>query len=304
MAKKLTKNTEAQFNPHPMALELLDQFTTESQVTEVRKQVTLKITEIITHALTEQQHDIITDTCQLIENKFIDLDSKKRNNKINPVRMALKRVAKKLEMPNPLGVSKESGKWCVTVLEEKQEVVDFRSALEALRNQALENNQLPQFNEAMVTFYDIYFNNSDNPNELFQTVEQKIEPQLNEEEAFCLVDPTPKTSNDRNNCAVRAITVTSGLPYPKVDKACTLAGRKFKKGMFREEIIKALDILELNSVMVTDGEKRTVGQFAKQMSKGRYVVLIANHALSVVDGIVQDSAKCVVTKKVQAYFQI
>lgn len=302
MAKKLTKNTEAQFNPHPMAIELLEQFTTESQVTEVRKQVTLKITEIITHALTEQQHDIITDTCQLIEDKFKDLGAKERNNKINPVRMALKRVAKKLEMPNPLGVSKKSGKWCVTVLEEKKEIIDFREALEELRNQALDNNQLPQFNEAMLQFYNIYFG-GDNPS-IQVNVEPRIEPQLNEEEAFCLVDPTPKTSNDRNNCVVRAITVSSGLPYPKVDKACTLAGRKFKKGMFREEIIKALDILELNSVMVTDGEKRTVGQFAKQMPKGRYIVLIAKHALSVVDGIVQDSAKCVITKKVEAYFQI
>jgi hypothetical protein len=123
-----------------------------------------------------------------------------------------------------------------------------------------------------------------------------------------------KSGRERNDCVVRAITETFGVPY---DDAHAIAADKFKRKPQRGTMSVYPIFLDLNKAGYKIGEyeidyiphwdltykgsksriglydnkddknyKITVGMFLKQRPIGRYLVIVSGHAFSIVNGVI------------------
>lgn len=102
------------------------------------------------------------------------------------------------------------------------------------------------------------------------------------------VDADRAAMGERNDCAVKAITLTTGLPYRQVHEALRLAGRRNRCGTYIYQSDRAIEALgfEMRAVRFHPCTTRTV---AHQLPKtGRFMVRVSRHALAVVDGKVCD----------------
>ena len=123
---------------------------------------------------------------------------------------------------------------------------------------------------------------------------------------------------DRNTCVPRALALATKTNYDTVFLACKDAGRRYQRGMFQDQIDRALQTLtgdpcaKLVHVDATLGkyievttrhtryyggtETRwqslapTFAQFAASNPVGRFVVLRRGHAVALIDGTFLDSA--------------
>lgn len=97
--------------------------------------------------------------------------------------------------------------------------------------------------------------------------------------------------DDENNCTVRALAITAGIPYKKADEIVTSIGRKRNHGLpvnkfpdliqkIREHKIK-IDMLDHNPI--------TIQRFIKENPIGRFFVCTNRHALAICDGVIYDA---------------
>lgn len=123
-----------------------------------------------------------------------------------------------------------------------------------------------------------------------------------------------KCSREKNDCVVRAITETFGIPY---DEAHAIAADKFKIKPQRGTMFVYPTFLDLNKAGYKIGDyeidyvsdwnltykgskshiglydnkddknyKITVGMFLRQRPIGRYLVIVKGHAFSIVNGVI------------------
>lgn len=94
---------------------------------------------------------------------------------------------------------------------------------------------------------------------------------------------------DRNDCAVRAISVAKGIDYAQAQLILAAAGRQRFQGTKRSTVEKAL-----GTTGSWEAKGGTLKSFVRNRPKGRfYVVLWAkshqtSHAIAVVDGVVHN----------------
>lgn len=95
---------------------------------------------------------------------------------------------------------------------------------------------------------------------------------------------------EHNDCAVRAVTVVSGLPYAEVHAMFKQLGRKKGHGTYRNVTYKAISKLGFNTVDVTKSFKsRTICTLERELPcTGRYLVWTRGHMLGVKQGKVID----------------
>ena len=127
---------------------------------------------------------------------------------------------------------------------------------------------------------------------------------------FNLVDrPEGWKTKETNDCTVRALANTRGIPYDTAHETMKSAGRKPKRGMAIRDCSKVYhdqggEVVYVNERKpVTATYARTVlkapeaviksqmtfGTFVKLHPKGRYAVVITGHATSIIDGVVHDT---------------
>ena len=98
------------------------------------------------------------------------------------------------------------------------------------------------------------------------------------------------------DCVIRALTKACDAKWEDVyTRLCTI-------GLFMGDVPDAPDVyrklladegFEIHTIKVTKGSKRpTVKSFAKEHKKGTYVLEVANHVVTVVDGDYYDIWDC------------
>lgn len=93
---------------------------------------------------------------------------------------------------------------------------------------------------------------------------------------------------ERNDCTVIAAALATGESYEDAHAALELFGRKPGHGTSIHSTLRALDLLGYRHNRV-QFEPASVQTIARQLDpKARYVVFTSNHALAVVDGVVED----------------
>ena len=96
--------------------------------------------------------------------------------------------------------------------------------------------------------------------------------------------------NDNNFCTVVALACTKQIKFSEAYDICKANGRKHGRGMMPYQITKMLGIRNEDWISCREryGKRLTPDTFARMHPKGRYYCLTRNHAIAIVDGIVQD----------------
>jgi hypothetical protein len=136
------------------------------------------------------------------------------------------------------------------------------------------------------------------------------------------LNPRPEAfANERNDCAVRAMTLATGRPYAEVHALLAKYGRKTRRGTPFSSMDSALTELGLPKLTRCETDYQLVGggyfgrrswrdtsrptlaRFAAEHRRGRYIVVIRGHAFALVDGMQLDmapnGARCRVTHYVR-----
>lgn len=135
---------------------------------------------------------------------------------------------------------------------------------------------------------------------------------------FKFVQANPNTNwTDHNTCVPRALALATKTDYDDVFLACKTAGRPYRRGMFQDQIDRALQALtgdpctklvhvDVKLGKYVDVNRRnyyyggsttrwqslapTFAQFAASNPVGRFIVLRKGHAVALIDGTFLDAA--------------
>ena len=90
---------------------------------------------------------------------------------------------------------------------------------------------------------------------------------------------------ERNDCAVRALALVTGISYKDAHSKFKSLGRKNGRGTRNTDIDKVM--AELN--FVHDKGPRTVSRLLQKYPKGNVYVVVRRHAFAVIDGTIHDT---------------
>ena len=112
---------------------------------------------------------------------------------------------------------------------------------------------------------------------------------------FQYISNNPRTiDNEHNDCVVRALSLAFNVEYPKVHELCAQAGRKPRRGMYRSQTNEVIKKLAGNPKAMMDtlkrGQRQTLATFARENSKGKWVVIKRGHAVALIDGVYHDNS--------------
>ena len=101
---------------------------------------------------------------------------------------------------------------------------------------------------------------------------------------------------DNNYCAPLSIAMVCNVGYGKAFHTLRRLGRRVGAGTSTQDILKAVGLLQGRTIDVGDvdicykefGKRLTVNQAPRYMPKGRYLLFVNRHVLSMVDGEVLD----------------
>ena len=98
---------------------------------------------------------------------------------------------------------------------------------------------------------------------------------------------------ERNDCTVKALTITTGLPYKQVHAAMAKAGRKPRKGAHLATMKKAAESLGYHFESFRPFMAKTVTSAERDphLLHGRFVLSTSSHVAAMVDGAVIDWTK-------------
>ena len=104
------------------------------------------------------------------------------------------------------------------------------------------------------------------------------------------------TCQDRNNCALNAMSIVFNKPYYDVYTVFKTLGRVWGKGSSVRMITTALNVFKYHpkTVKAVDYQmptkmKVSLAKFAKMYPTGRYYVIKSRHALALIDGVWYDN---------------
>ena len=112
---------------------------------------------------------------------------------------------------------------------------------------------------------------------------------MNRAETLDAVSFASSEHNENNDCAVRAVAITTGIPYCQVHKAFTQAGRKHRKGTSRritELVVNALGF-DMDRIAV----RAKTGVTAERdhcLANGRILLGMTRHLAPMIDGKLYD----------------
>ena len=107
-------------------------------------------------------------------------------------------------------------------------------------------------------------------------------------DSFHQISKDSVSLNENKDCAVRAVTAVSNLPYPYVHKVFEECGRMPRKGTpmgVTKAVLQKLNII-VEEVKPKAKTVRTLGYILPE--KGRFLVRTRNHILGCVNGEVID----------------
>lgn len=112
-------------------------------------------------------------------------------------------------------------------------------------------------------------------------------------------------TDERNACAVRALSVAANMPYEIARRLYAKHGRKPNDGAYRFTTRAVMDELDYQPVahfapVLCRAVFITLAQFIKAHPRGRYWLGRKGHAFALIDGVVHDwawggSARCRIT---------
>ena len=106
------------------------------------------------------------------------------------------------------------------------------------------------------------------------------------------VNESSERINEANDCAVIAMSITTGKSYTECHEAFKKAGRQDRRGVslgMIENVIKQFGIMSPMMVCQSEFRKRIpVTQAPRYFRDGKYIAITRSHALAVVDGVVHD----------------
>jgi hypothetical protein len=104
---------------------------------------------------------------------------------------------------------------------------------------------------------------------------------------FQRVEPRPpEFQYETNDCVVTAVAVASEIPYETAHSMLAKQGRKPKDGTYGFQFHPVLDGWCREKLTFKSG--MTIGRFAKEHPRGRWILDIASHATTLIDGVVVD----------------
>jgi hypothetical protein len=112
---------------------------------------------------------------------------------------------------------------------------------------------------------------------------------------FQYIKNNPRTIDaETNDCVVRALSLAFNREYGEVHGVCAKVGRKPRRGMYRSQTDKAIQILTGNKTAVLEkysrGNRCTLKTFARDNPKGNFVVIKRGHAVALIDGVYHDNS--------------
>ena len=119
-------------------------------------------------------------------------------------------------------------------------------------------------------------------------------------------------TKETNDCTVRALVNSAGIPYAEAHKLMKKHGRRDRHGATMTSIKNCL--MEFNATRVErigakwefegKGRKVSLKTFCKFFNKGSYYVVLNTHALAVVDGIIHDSFQNLAGRRIDAVWKM
>ena len=166
---------------------------------------------------------------------------------------------------------------------------------------------------------------------IYDVIKNKIKVMyLNVNEKYASFD-SELARSEKNDCVVRSVASAADITYRTAHNFCKeFFGREDKRGTNNMNIVTQMLLAETSGIEL-EGKKfgvrvlgrdriknryklkgeiiyrqKTLKSFIQDNSKGRYIVMIANHALSVIDGEVYDwnSNKFKPTTKVLSAYEL
>lgn len=115
-----------------------------------------------------------------------------------------------------------------------------------------------------------------------------------------------EATGDRNYCVLATLHFVTGQSMEICNKFFMRHGRRYRKGMYTEEVVKALS--QSKHYYFKKGEydkdnKITINQFVKKHPVGKYYLIVRGHALAVIDGVVYDHSVRL-TRRVYTAFRV
>lgn len=101
---------------------------------------------------------------------------------------------------------------------------------------------------------------------------------------------------ERNDCAVRAMSLVLNRPYSEVHQDLAARGRRDGRGTRNTIISDSMLVLTADvgqraiesEWLHVRTKAPTLATFVRERPHGRYLVLVRGHALAVIDGVVHD----------------
>ena len=127
---------------------------------------------------------------------------------------------------------------------------------------------------------------------------------------FQYIKNNPRTiDHETNDCVVRALSLAFNVEYSKVHTMCAEAGRKPRRGMYRNQTNAVIKKLTGKPSVEMDklprGKRQTLATFARDNAKGKWFVIKRGHAVALIDGVYHDSGtdKGLPRSLVQCYYR-
>ena len=115
-----------------------------------------------------------------------------------------------------------------------------------------------------------------------------------------------EATGDTNYCVLAALHFVTGQPMEICNKFFMRHGRRYRKGMMTNEVVKALSQSKhyyFKKGSYDRNNKITINQFVKKHPIGKYYLVVRGHALAVIDGVVYDHSVRL-TRRVYTAFRV
>lgn len=98
--------------------------------------------------------------------------------------------------------------------------------------------------------------------------------------------------NERNDCAIVAISTICNVNYDQVHELFKIRGRRNRCGSHKIWLYDVISALHLADVVKSYKgiavKSKTLKTLQSELTSGRYIVIVAGHALPMVDGCILD----------------
>lgn len=106
---------------------------------------------------------------------------------------------------------------------------------------------------------------------------------------------------EKDDCAVLALSVACGMPYPSAHALLKAHGRKDRDGTYGKTVSAALGLPYISARPLGSRLRPTYAQWLEAHREGTYVVFVTGHFFAVVDGVQHDSHQSLYRPRTRVY---